>query len=85
MDKTETREGVQNDSKRRRNDLSVKVCGFTSCVSPVEVENVVEDLRISIEEELVALDDVIITQVQLLAVVLECSQAANACFWILGS
>lgn len=71
--------------KERKSQRVFRVCGFILCVSPVEVENVVEDLRISIKEELVALDDVVITQVQLLAVVCVCSQAANACFWILGS
>lgn len=54
-------------------------------VLPVEVENNVEDLRVSIEKELVALENVVIAQVQLLAVVHVCSQPANPCFGILGS
>lgn len=36
---------------------------------PVEVEYAVEDLGIPVEEELVALDDVVVAQLQLLAVV----------------
>lgn len=53
-----------------------------SSVSLVEVEDAVEDLRISIEEEFVALDDVVIAQVQLLAVVRVRSQLPDAGFWI---
>ena len=55
------------------------------CVSPVEVEDVVEDFRVPVKEELVALDDVVVTQVQLPAVVCVCGQPANPRLWIPGS
>lgn len=59
---------------------------FTMCViSPVEVEDVVEDFRVPVEEELVALDDVVITQVQLPAVVCVRGQLAETCLRIPGS
>lgn len=54
-------------------------------ILPVEVEDVVEDFRVPVEEELVALDDVVITQVQLLAVVCVHGQPANPRLWIPGS
>lgn len=52
---------------------------------PVEVEYVVEDFRVSVKEELVALDNVVIAQVQLLAVVCVCGQSADPRLGIPGS
>lgn len=52
------------------------------CISPVKVEDVVEDFRVPVKEELVALDDVVITQVQLPAVVAVNGQPSDPCLWI---
>lgn len=52
--------------------------------SPVEGEDVVEDLRVPVEEELVAVHDVVVTQIQLPAVVLVRGQLPDPCLWILG-
>lgn len=84
------------DGDRRPGSISVNSCSratphftsppFTMCViSPVEVEDVVEDFRVPVEEELVALDDVVITQVQLPAVVCVRGQLAETCLRIPGS
>ena len=51
---------------------------------PVEVEDVVEDLRVPVEEELVAVHDVVVTQIQLPAVVFVRGQLPDPCLWILG-
>lgn len=51
-----------------------KIC--VPFVLPVEIEYVLEDFRVPVEEELVALDDVVVTQVQLPAVVGVCGQPA---------
>ncbi len=54
------------------------------CMSPVEVKDVVEDFRVPVEEELVVLDDVVIAQGQLPAVVCVHGQPTNPCLWIPG-
>lgn len=59
--------------------------GNTKWVLPVEVEYVVEDFRIPVKEELVTLDNVVIAQIQLLAVVGVCGQSADSGLGISGS
>lgn len=54
-------------------------------VLPVEVEYVVEDFRVPVKEELVTLDNVVIAQIQLLAVVCVCGQSADPRLGIPGS
>lgn len=54
-------------------------------ILPVKVEDVVEDFRVPVKEELVSLDDVVVAQVQLPAVVCVCGQPANPCLGIPGS
>ena len=52
---------------------------------PVEVEDVVEDFRVPVKEELVAVDDIVVTQIQPPAVVWARGQPADPCLWIPGS
>lgn len=53
-------------------------------MSPVEIKDVVENCWVAVKEELVALDDVVITEVQLPAVVCVCGQATNPSLRIPG-
>lgn len=58
---------------------------FVCLFLPVEVEYVVENLWVTVKEELVALDNVVIAQLHLLAVVCARSQTPDPCFGIPGS
>ena len=85
MERTETwGDRVQSYSKKEEKLTSSFIEQRVS-FEPVEVEDVVEDFRVPVEEELVALDDVVVTQVQLPAVVCVRRQMADPCLWIPGS
>jgi len=53
--------------------------------APVEVKDVVEDFRVSVEEEFVAMNDVVVAQVQLPAVVPVGGQLTDPSLWVPGS
>lgn len=53
--------------------------------SPVEVEDDVEDLWVSVEEELIVLDNVVVTKVQFLVVVRVRGQPTDSGLWIASS
>lgn len=66
--------------------FSLSVCVICACSClPVEVEDVVKDLRVPVKEELLALDNVVVAQFQFLAVVCVCGEPADPCFGVPGS
>lgn len=57
---------------------------LTCFMSPVEIKDVVENCWVAVKEELVALDDVVIAEVQLPAMVCVCGQATDPSLRIPG-